>query len=130
MRTKADAAPRSLNLRVRALLPDHDHGADGDAIIQVGHVFIGHANATGGYRMADGFRPVRAVDAIERRAEIHGAGAERVLDAARQVTRQVRPPRQRLRGRGPARPFLFGGDAVGAAPAKAVPGDTDAVSEP
>jgi hypothetical protein len=128
MRTKADVAPTSEFMTPR-LVSDNHRGADGDAIVQVGDVFIGHADAAGGHRMADGFRLVRAMNAIERRAQIHGAGAERVLDAARQVTRQIRPSRQHLRGRGPARPFLFGGDAMGAAPAKTLAADTDAVSE-
>ena len=57
------------------------------------------------------------------------ARAERIFDAAGHVARQVGPPRQHLRGRGPARPFLLGGDAVDAAPAEAVAADTDAVAQ-
>src|SRR6266436_598322 len=49
--------------------------------------------------------------------------------AARHMARQVGPPRQHLRGRGPARPFLFRGDAVDAGPAKAVAADTDPVAK-
>src|SRR5258705_13142924 len=112
-----------------ALVP-HDHGgADGDAVVEIGDVFVGHAETAGRYRLADRVRLVGAVNAIKRRAEIHGARAKRVVDAARHVARQVGPPRQHLRRRGPARPFLFRGDAVDAGPAKAVAADTDAVAK-
>src|SRR5207237_5414615 len=89
----------------------------------------GHAEAAGGYRLPDRLRFVGAVNAIERRAEIKCAGAERVFDAAGHVARQVAPPRQHLRGRGPVRPFLFCRNAVDAAPAEAVAADTDAVAQ-
>src|SRR5258708_1334042 len=112
-----------------ALVP-HDHGgANGDAVVEIGYVFVGHAEASGRYRLADRVWFVRAVNAIKRRAQIHGAGAERVVEAACHVARQIGPPRQHLRRRGPARPFLFRRDAVGAAPAKAVAADTDAVAK-
>src|SRR6266478_8537513 len=112
-----------------ALVP-HDHGgANGDAVVEIGDVFVGHAEAAGRYRLADRLRLVGAVNAIKRRAEIHGAGAERIVDAARHMARQVGPPRQHLRRRGPARPFLFRGDAVDAGPAKAVAADTDPVAK-
>src|SRR5260221_11917862 len=102
-----------------ALVP-HDHGgANGDAVVEIGDVFVGHAEAAGRYRLADRLRLVRAVNAIKRRAQIHGAGAERVGEAACHMARQIGPPRQHLRGWGPARPFLFRGDAVDAGPAKA-----------
>src|SRR6266446_8325145 len=112
-----------------ALVP-HDHGgANGDAVIEIGYVFVGHAEATGRYRLANRVWFVGAVNAIKRRAQIHGAGAERVVEAARHMARQVGPSRQHLRGRGPARPFPFRGDAVDAGPAKAVAADTDAVAK-
>src|ERR1700676_1906754 len=45
--------------RYRRGLILHDYGgADGDTIIQIGHVFIGHAEAAGRYRLADRFRLV------------------------------------------------------------------------
>src|SRR5258706_1393466 len=112
-----------------ALVP-HDHGgANGDAVVEIGDVFVGHAEAAGRYRLADRLRLVGAVNAIKRRAEIHGAGAERIVEAACHMARQIGPPRQHLRGWGPARPFLFRGDAVDAGPAKAVAADTDAVAK-
>src|SRR5438876_2233396 len=113
-----------------AVLVPHDHGgADGDAVIEIGYVFVAHAEAAGRYRLADRVRLVGAVNAIKRRAQIHGAGAERVVEAACHVARQVGPPSQHLRGRGPARPFPFRGDAVDAGPAKAVAADTNAVAK-
>ena len=48
-------------------------------------------------------------------AEIHGPGAERVLDAARHVARQVGPTLQHLGRRRPVRPFALGRDRLGAA---------------
>ena len=119
---------RSAARQSRLVLHD-DRGADGDATIEIGDVLIGHAEAAGRYRLADRLRLVRAVDAIQRRAQIHGARAERIVDAAGHVARQIGPPRQHLRGRRPARPFLLGGDAVGAAPAEAVAADADAVAQ-
>src|SRR5947207_2919325 len=113
-----------------AVLVPHDHGgADGDAVIEIGYVFVAHAEAAGRYRLADRVRFVGAVNAIKRRAQIHGAGAERVVGAARHMARQVGPSRQHLRGRGPARPFPFRRDPVDAGPAKAVAADTDAVAK-
>src|SRR5258707_4673878 len=112
-----------------ALVP-HDHGgANGDAVVEIGDVFVGHAEASGRHRLADRVPLVGAVNAIKRRAEIHGAGAERGVEAACHMARQVGPPRQHLRRRGPARPFLFRGDAVDAGPAKAIAADTDAVAK-
>src|SRR5206468_11160454 len=34
----------------RSLILDDDRGADGNAAIEIGHVLIGHAEASGGYR--------------------------------------------------------------------------------
>src|SRR5258706_5617880 len=88
-----------------ALVP-HDHGgANGDAVVEIGDVFVGHAEASGRHRLADRVRLVRAVNAIKRRAEIHGPGARPGVDAARHISRQVRPSRQPLRTRGTALPF-------------------------
>src|SRR5713226_1510300 len=57
----------------------HDHlGADRDALIKIGHVGIDQPEAAGGHRGADGVGTVGAVDAVDRGAEIHRAGAERI----------------------------------------------------
>ena len=75
--------------------PQHDHlGADADAAVEVDHVLVGHAEAARRYGLADGLGLVRAVDAVERGAEIHRARAERIVDAALHVTGQVGAPRR------------------------------------
>ena len=78
------------------LVQHHHRGADRDAVIEVGDVVIGHAEAAGRHRLADRLRLVGAVDAVQRRAQIHRAGAERVVDAAGHVARQIVAPRQHL----------------------------------
>src|SRR5216684_7014751 len=124
------AAERAGSLDWRArLIFDDDRRSNRHTVVEIGHVVIGHAEAARRYRLADRLRLVGSVDAIKRRSEIHGAGAERVVDAARHVPRQIGPPRQHLRGRRPARPFLLGGYAVDTAPAKAVAADANAVPQ-
>src|SRR2546423_4612999 len=111
-------------------LSHHDHRrSDRDAIVEVHDVLIGHPEAARGHRLADGLRLVRAVDAVERGAEIHSARAERVVETAGHVARQVGTPSQHLCGRGPARPLLLGGDTLHPAPGEAVAADTDAVAD-
>src|ERR1700730_14993412 len=68
------------------------------------------------------------MDAIKRRAQIHRTRAERIVDATVHMARQIGAPRQHLRWRRPARPFLFRGYAVGSAPAETVAADADAVA--
>src|SRR6185437_5515695 len=70
------------------LVLDHHRGADPHAIIEVDYVLIGHAKAAGGNRLSDRLGLVGTVDAIERRAEIKGAGAERIFDPAHHVAGQ------------------------------------------
>src|SRR5882672_1420913 len=113
----------------RSLVLDDNRGADGDAAIEIGHVLIGHAEASGGNRLSDRLGLVGAVDAIERRSQIHRPRAERIVDAARHVARQVGTPSQHLDRRSPARPFLLRGNAVGSTPAEAVAADADAVAD-
>src|SRR5262249_41927200 len=86
-----------------------------------------HPKAAGGDRLTNGFRLVRAVDAIERRAQIQGPRAQRILDAAGHMTRQIGPPCQHLRGWRPAWPDLFRGNSVRAGPTKSVTTDAEAV---
>src|SRR3954467_905378 len=62
-------------------LPDHDLGADRNALEKVAHVGIGQPEAAGRHRSADGLRLVGAVDAVDRAAEIERAGAERIARA-------------------------------------------------
>src|SRR5260370_23854763 len=85
-----------------ALVP-HDHGgANGDAVVEIGDVFVGHAEAAGRYRLADRLRLVGACNAIKRRAEIHGARAEPIVGAACHMALQFAAPRPQLRGLGAA----------------------------
>src|ERR1700682_155421 len=103
----------------------HHRGADADPAIEIGHIVVGHAKAARGHRLADGLGLVRAMDAIERRAEIHGARAQRIVDAALHVAWQVGTARDHLRRRGPARPFLLGRDAMAVAPAETTPAEAE-----
>src|SRR5256714_11405709 len=109
------------------LVLDDDRGPNSPPAIEIGHVLIGHAEASGRHRLSDRLGLVGAVDAVERRSQIHRARAERIVDAARHVARQIRPPPQHLRRRRPARPFLLRRNAVGSTPAEAVAANADAV---
>src|SRR6266581_3721376 len=68
------------------------------------------------------------MDAIERRSQIHRAGAKRILRAAFHVPRQIRAPHQHFRWRRPRRPFLFCGNLFDARPGEAGAADADAVA--
>src|SRR6476619_3444029 len=61
------------NKRRYLVLAHDDGGADRHAPVEVLDVVVGHAEAAGRLRLADRIRIVRAVDAIERTAEIKGA---------------------------------------------------------
>ena len=106
-----------------------DPGADPGAAVEVDDVVVGHADAAGRHRLADRVGLVRAVDAIERAGEVHRARAERIVDAALHVARQVGTAPQHLRRRGPVRPFALVGDVGHARPGEARPADADAVSQ-
>src|SRR6267143_6651942 len=58
------------------LILDDDRGADGYAAVEIGHVLIGHTEASGGNRLSDRLGLVGTVDAIERRSQIHRPRAE------------------------------------------------------
>ena len=58
-----------------------------DAVVEVDHVLVDHPDASGCRAAADG-GCVGAVNAVERTAEIRGAGAERIGRAA---GREARP---------------------------------------
>src|SRR3954454_3000961 len=66
------------------------------------------------------------MDSIQAGAEIDGPRAERIFDAARHVTRQVRTALQHLRGRSPVRPFALAADRLGAGPREALASHADA----
>src|SRR6266446_6798605 len=108
---------------------DHDDlCADIDAAVQIDHVLIAHPDAAGRDVGADCPRFVGAVNAIERRSQIHRACAERVLRAAFHVPRQIGAPRQHFRWRRPCRPFLLRGNLLDARPGESGTTDPDAVA--
>src|SRR6266851_4791164 len=98
---------RPVQILVAKESDDDDPRPDIDAAVQVDHILIAHPDAAGRDVGADGPGFVGTVDAIERRAQIHRAGAERILRAAFHVPRQIGAPRQHFRRRRPRRPFLL-----------------------
>src|ERR1700722_6853896 len=106
-----------------------DFGADVDATVEVHDVLVDEADATRRHVVADGFRRVRAVDAIDRVAEIHGARAQRIARATGHEARQVGLARDHFRGRRPIRPLGLARHRLGARPGEAVAADADAIAE-
>src|SRR5436305_5046504 len=70
-------------------LHHHDLSPETDPAIKVGHVLVHHSDAAGGDVLADRVRLVGAMNAIERRAEIEGACAERIGRPALHMARQI-----------------------------------------
>src|SRR5262249_54929928 len=105
-----------------------DLGADLDAVVQVDHVVIDHADASGGRAAADGRGRVGAVDAVEAAAEIHGARAERIGDATGHEARQIGRTGGHLRRRRPIGPLRFALDRLHAGPGETLAADADAVT--
>src|SRR4051812_34837457 len=64
------------------LLPDDDFDADRHALVKVGNVGINQPEAAGRNGGADRVRPVGAVNAVDRGAEVHGPRPERVAGTA------------------------------------------------
>jgi transposase InsO family protein len=83
------ARPRRRRLRPRRLrLLLHDHsGPDPDAIVEVDDIIVGQPETARRRRGADGPRFIRAMDAVQPRAQIHGARAEWVVETTAHVTR-------------------------------------------
>ena len=75
-----DWGPPRVSLRSTpaTFLFHHHRRADRHPLIEVGDVSVPHPEAAGGLRFADGVRVGRAVDAVERAAQIHRVGAERI----------------------------------------------------
>src|SRR6478672_3150137 len=73
---------------LRPLMND-DLGADGNSVVEIGHVRIGQAEASRRHLGADGPRLVGAMDAVDRGAEVERAGAERIAGAAGHPARQI-----------------------------------------
>src|SRR5262245_37718625 len=113
-----------------SLRSDHHHlGADLDPFIEIDHVLVAHADAAGRDRRSDRPGLVRAVDTIERRAEIHRAGAERILRPAFHVARQIGAALEHFGRRRPIRPFTLARNLADARPGEAGPADADAVAD-
>src|SRR5918993_5716369 len=108
---------------------DDDAGAHAHAAVEVDYIRIRHPDAARGHRLADRVRLVRAVDAVQRAAEIHRAGAERVGDAALHVAREVRPALQHLGRRRPVRPLGLARDGLRPGPLEPRAADPDAVAD-
>src|SRR5712692_6870852 len=107
----------------------YDLGADLDASVEIDHVVIRHAETSRRRRGADRLRLVRAVDAVERGAEIHGARAERIFVSAFHVARQIGPADQHLGRRRPVGPLALRRDRGDARPGEAEPAHADAVAD-
>src|SRR4029077_14064410 len=85
-------------------------------------------DAARGNLRADAPRLVRAVDAVEGRAEKERAGAERIFRTASHVAREVRAALDHLVGRSPVRPFAHRRDRLHAGPGETRTADADAVA--
>src|ERR1041385_1343138 len=110
-------------------LPDHDRGADRNALVEIAHVGVGQTEAAGRHRGADGLRLIGAVDSIHRVAEIECARAERIARTPGHPARQIRLALDHLLGRRPVRPLLLLGDLQKSLPLEAVAADADAVAD-
>ena len=64
-----------------------DPGTDPDPVVKIHDIVIGHSDAAGGHGLTDRVRFIRAVDPVQRSAEIHGSCAERIVQATRHVAR-------------------------------------------
>src|SRR5580700_5695070 len=71
------------------LLPDNDLGPDRYAIVQVRYIAVDEAEAARGHGAADGLRLVRAVNAIDRGAEIERTRTHGVAGASGHEARQI-----------------------------------------
>src|ERR1700759_1297384 len=86
------AHPKALTAhRARRLVLDDHRGSDGDPVIEIDHVLVGHAEAARRDRLSDRLRLVGTMDAVKRRAEIERPRPKRVLDPAFHVLGQIGP---------------------------------------
>ena len=112
-------------------LKHHDYGSDLGAVVEVDHVFIGHADAARRNRFANIFRLVGAVNPEQRvlaaRVEIHGAGTHRVCRTRRHEFRHAHAL-DFAGGRMPGRPFGHAADLGDAGPGHRFLADGDAVA--
>ena len=106
-----------------------DFRADLDAVVEVDHVGVVEAKASGRNGVPDGFRLVRSVDAESGLTEIDGSRAEGIARTARNKSGQIGLPSDRFRRRAPVRPLLFLGHSLDARPLETDTPDADAVAE-
>src|SRR5690606_1457330 len=97
--------------------------------IEIDHILIRHAEAARRYCFADRLRLVRAVNAVERRAEIDRAAAERIVGAALHEGGKSRLALAHLFRRRPVGPFALLRNLVHTRPAESVAADADAVAD-
>ena len=94
-------------------------------------VVVCQADAAGGNGIADGPGLVGAMDTVDGRADVEGAGAKRIVRATLHVSGQdpavTAFTGNHFRRRGPARPLGLAGDVVHAGPFEAFAADADAV---
>src|SRR5262249_56183062 len=102
---------------------------EGNWGVEIEHVAIDEAEASGRHRAADGLRLIGAVDAIDGGAKIESARAHGIAGASGHEAGQVRLPLDHFRRRSPVGPFLLARDVQEALPLKAFAADADPVAQ-
>src|SRR6185437_7802344 len=107
--TPSTATPAEISAAATApeCLQHHDLRADLYAIVEVDDIGVAHADAAGRHVLTDRPGLVRAVDTVQRRAEIHRARAQGIVRTAGHEMRQIRLPPDHFIGRRPVRPFFL-----------------------
>ena len=112
-------------------LQHHHDGTQADAVIEIDHVLVGHADAARRNRRADIFRLVGAVNPEQRvlaaGVEIERARAHRIVRPG--ATKFGTPEREISRGRMPGRPLGLAADLGDARPGHGFFADGDAVAD-
>src|SRR5690606_21612537 len=111
-----------------ALLQHDDFGADRHALEQILDLVIDEAEAARRHGVADRFRRIGAVNAIDGVAKVKGARSHRIAGAASHETWQIGLALNHLGGRRPVRPFLLARDFQKARPFETFTADADAVA--
>src|SRR5262249_57686974 len=96
------------------------------SVVQVDDVQVCEADAATRHLLADCGRRVRAMDAILRTADVHGARTERIAGAAGSHPWHIRLPTPHLPRRIPIPPLGLALDRFHARPGEAFPADADA----
>src|SRR5215470_16132438 len=106
-----------------------DPSADRHPLVEVDDLVVRQTEAARRHGMADRLRLVGAMDAVDRVAEIHRAGAERVARTTCHPTRQVGLARNHFRRRCPVGPFRLARDCLEPGPLESLAADADAVAQ-